>query len=214
MTKLLYNKFDKKQISSLPKVLFQGKIVVVIDREEAKKAVDYLLGCKLLGIDTETRPSFKRGRNNMVSLLQVATLDICFLFRLNLTGLTPDIIRLLEDTSVPKVGLSLHDDFLSLHRRAQFEPGYFIDLQDYFKELGIEDLSLQKLYANVFGQKISKAQQLSNWEIDVLNDKQKLYAATDAWACIMLYNEYLHLKESCDYSLVIIDELGQQAPEE
>ncbi len=214
MTKILYNKFDKKQISSLPKVEFQGRIVVVTNREEAKKAVDYLLDCKLLGIDTETRPSFKRGRNNMVSLLQVATLDICFLFRLNLTGITPDIIRLLEDTSIPKVGLSLHDDFLSLHRRAQFEPGYFIDLQDYFKELGVEDMSLQKLYANIFGQKISKAQQLSNWEIDVLNEKQKLYAATDAWACIMLYNEYLHLKESCDYSLVRREELGQEAPEE
>ncbi len=214
MTKILYNKFDKKQISSLPKVEFQGRIVVVTNREEAKKAVDYLLSCKLLGIDTETRPSFKRGRNNMVSLLQVATLDICFLFRLNLTGITPDIIRLLENTSIPKVGLSLHDDFLSLHRRAQFEPGYFIDLQDYFKELGVEDMSLQKLYANIFGQKISKAQQLSNWEIDVLNEKQKLYAATDAWACIMLYNEYLHLKESCDYSLVRREELGQEAPEE
>ncbi len=214
MTKILYNKFDKKQISSLPKVEFKGRIVVVINREETKKAVDYLLGCNLLGIDTETRPSFKRGRNNMVSLLQVATLDICFLFRLNLTGITPDIIRLLEDTSIPKVGLSLHDDFLSLHRRAQFEPGYFIDLQDYFKELGVEDMSLQKLYANLFGQKISKAQQLSNWEIDVLNEKQKLYAATDAWACIMLYNEYLHLKESCDYSLVRREELGQETPEE
>ena len=212
MTKTLFNKFDKKLISKLPRVLFEGKIIVVITPKEAERAVDFLLKSPILGIDTETRPSFRRGKQNKVSLLQVSTPEICFLFRLNLIGMTPPIVRLLEDTEVMKVGLSLHDDVLSLTKRTSFTPGYFMDLQHLVKELGIEDMSLQKLYANMFGQKISKAQQLSNWEADILTERQKLYAATDAWACIMLYEEYVRLKETGDYVLQKVEE--EEAKEE
>ena len=190
--------------------MFDGTTVVVIAAKDAKKAVDFLLKQEVLGIDTETRPSFRKGKQNVVSLLQVATKNICFLFRLNLIGLTPDIKRLLEDTTVPKVGLSLHDDVLSLHKRGDFTPGLFIDLQDHMKELGVDDKSLQKLYANFFGQKISKSQQLSNWEADVLSDKQKSYAATDAWACVMLYEEYLRLRSTGDFTLEIVEEQEEE----
>ena len=157
----------------------------------------------ILGFDTETRPSFKRGHQYKVSLLQVSTPDTCFLFRLNHTGLTPSLIKLLEDRTIPKIGLSWHDDINALSKIGKFKTGSFTDIQDMVRELGIEDLSLQKLYANLFGQKISKRQQLSNWEADILSDKQKMYAATDAWACIMIYNEIIRLKESKDYELII-----------
>ena len=203
MRKIIYNKFDKKSIAELPTVTFPGKTVVVMSESEAEKAVDFLLSNDILGVDTETRPSFKKGESHMVSLLQVSTSNICFLFRLNHIGITPAILRLLENTTVPMVGLSLHDDMLSLHKRVGFTPGNFIDLQDLVCELGIEDLSLQKLYANLFHQKISKRQRLTNWDSDVLNDKQKAYAALDAWACINLYKEILRLKNSGDYVLVI-----------
>lgn len=203
MRKIIYNKFDKKSIAQLPTVTFPGKTVVVMSESEAEKAVHFLLSQDILGVDTETRPSFKKGETHMVSLLQVSTSDICFLFRLNHIGITPAILRLLENKVVPMVGLSLHDDMLSLHKRVAFTPGFFIDLQDLVGELGIEDLSLQKLYANLFHQKISKRQRLTNWDSDVLNDKQKAYAALDAWACINLYKEILRLKQSGDYELVI-----------
>ena len=203
MRKIIYNKFDKKSIAQLPTVTFPGKTVVVMSESEAEKAVHFLLNRDILGVDTETRPSFKKGETHMVSLLQVSTSDVCFLFRLNHIGITPAILRLLENKVVPMVGLSLHDDMLSLHKRVAFTPGYFIDLQDLVGELGIEDLSLQKLYANLFHQKISKRQRLTNWDSDVLNDKQKAYAALDAWACINLYKEILRLKQSGDYELVI-----------
>jgi len=206
MTKVLYNKFDKKLIPSLPVVSFQGRIITILTAGETEKAVRYLLSRPILGIDTETRPSFKRGFQYKVALLQVSTIDTCFLFRLNHTGLTPPLVRLLEDTSVPKIGLSLNDDINSLHRIGRFRPGHFIDLQNEVKQLGVEDMSLQKLYANFFGEKISKRQQLSNWEMDILTDKQKLYAATDAWACIMIYNELIRLKETGDYNLMIQQE--------
>ena len=206
MKKIIYNRFDKKLIAKLPVAAFGGRIITVISPEETRKAVDYLLSFPLLGIDTETRPSFKKGKQNIVSLLQVSSEDTCVLFRLNHTGMTEHIVRLLEDTKVPKVGLSLHDDILSLQRRKSFTPGNFIDLQHLVKEIGIEDMSLQKLYANLFQQKISKGQQLSNWEADVLTDKQKSYAATDAWACIMLYKEFLNLKSSGNFSLEVVEE--------
>ncbi len=214
MKKILYSRFDKKLINTLPVVQFEGRIIVVISPGETKRAVDYLLSKDVLGVDTETRPSFKRGVSHIVSLLQVSTWDTCFLFRLNYTGLTPAIIRLLEDTKVPKIGLSWHDDILSLHKRSDFTPGYFIDLQKRVGELGIEDMSLQKLYANFFGQKIMKRQQLSNWEQDVLTDKQKIYAATDAWACLKLYEELLRLEKTNDYQLQIVeDELQENISE-
>ena len=210
MFKTIYNKYDKAQISSLPVAQFPGRIIVILTPGETEKAVRYLLSQPILGFDTETRPSFKRGHQHKVSLLQVSTPDTCFLFRLNHTGLTPALINLLEDRTVKKIGLSWHDDVNSLNKIGEFKTGSFIDIQDLVRELGIEDLSLQKLYANLFNQKISKRQQLSNWEADILSDKQKMYAATDAWACIMIYQEIIRLKESGDYELIIKDEQNNE----
>ena len=206
MTKIIYNKFDKKQISELPRILFEGRIVVVLSVSEADKAVNYLLSRDILGIDTETRPVFHKGQHHKVALLQVSDHDTCFLFRLNRIGMPKSVLKLLEDKTVPKIGLSLVDDMLMLHQRSKFTPGYFIDLQNYIKGLGIEDLSLQKLYANIFHQRISKREQLSHRENDVLTEAQKRYAATDAWTCINLYEEMKRLKESGDYKLVSVDE--------
>ncbi len=205
MMKTIYNKFDKAKIAALPRVLFKGRIVVVLTERDADKAVRYLLSQPILGVDTETRPSFKKGETHQVALLQVSSYDVCFLFRLNQLGMSPSVKRLLEDTRVPKIGLSLRDDFLSLHKLGDFNAGYFIDLQDHMREIGVEDLSLQKLYANFFAQKISKREQLTNWEADILQDKQKLYAATDAWSCIMLYEELQRLEQTGDYELIKVD---------
>ncbi len=206
MKKTLYSKYDKTQINTLPRVAFEGRIVVVLTPTEAERAVEYLLSQPILGVDTETRPSFKRGVVHNVSLLQIASHDICFLFRLKHTGMSPSIIRLLEDTTVPKIGLSLNDDISMLHKVARFTPGYFIDLQKHVKEIGVEDLSLQKLYANFFGQKISKAQRLTNWDADILSDKQKQYAAIDAWSCINLYEELIRLEKTGDYELIKVQD--------
>jgi len=204
MKKTIYSNFDKKQIADLPRALFEGRIVVILTESEAKKAVDYLLSQPIIGVDTETRPSFKRGQMHKVALLQVSSHEVCFLFRLNQLGLSPSVKRLLEDTTVPKIGLSWHDDLNMLHKSGDFEPGSFIDLQDHVREIGVADLSLQKLYANFFGQRISKRERLTNWEADILSDKQKQYAATDAWACIMLYEELMRLERTGDYELIKI----------
>lgn len=209
MNKIIYDKFDKKKIGDLPRVSFPGRIITILTAGEAERAVDYLLTSDILGFDTETRPVFTKGRHNKVALLQVSNRDTCFLFRLNRIGLCPAVKRLLETTSVMKVGLSWHDDILSLKKRGDFRPRGFFELQDHMKELGILDMSLAKLYANLFHQRISKREQLSNWEADVLSDKQKMYAATDAWACIQLYEEYVRLKQSGEYFLQVEQEAGK-----
>ena len=204
--KTIYSHYDKNAIATLPKVLFEGRIIVIQSTGEARRAVDYLLRCPRLGIDTETRPNFKPGGMHPVGLLQVSTPDTCFLFRLNRIGLPASVVRLLADEGVQKIGLSLHDDWAQLRRRTDFEPGNYVELQDYVKRLGIEDMSLQKLYANLFGQKISKTQRLTNWDADVLTEAQKRYAATDAWACLQLFAEVTRLSERRNYQLITSQE--------
>jgi len=203
MKKLIYNKIDKDIIGKLKKVAFYGKIVVVYTPQEAEKAVDYLLSQPILGFDTETRPSFEKGKHYKCALLQVATTTSCFLFRLNQLGMCPAVRRLLSDTKVTKVGLAWNNDILSLHQLGPFDVGSFIDLQDMVREIGIEDQSLVKIYANLFNERISKTDRLSNWERDILKDSQKAYAAIDAWACIRIYQEVLRLKKTKDYELIV-----------
>jgi ribonuclease D len=203
MGKLIYNKFDKATIGTLKRVTFYGKIVVIYTNQDAEKAVDYLLSQPVLGFDTETRPAFEKGKHYKCALLQVATKNECFLFRLNQLGMCPAVRRLLGDTTVTKVGLAWNNDLISLHQLGAFDTGTFIDLQDMVKEIGIEDQSLVKIYANLFNERISKNDRLSNWERDILRDSQKVYAAIDAWACIRIYQEVLRLKATHDYELVV-----------
>jgi ribonuclease D len=200
--KTLYRNTPKTLISTLPKVEFKGKIVVIHSQREVKAAVDFLMRQTIVGIDTETRPSFRKGLVHQVALLQVSTLDICFLFRLNMIGLPDELVHFLEHTEILKIGLSLKDDIALLKRRSGFNPQGFIDLQDFVKTMGIEDMSLQKLYANVFGEKISKSAQLTNWENTVLTEAQKMYAATDAYTTLRLYLELNRLKQTDAYKII------------
>lgn len=189
----------KDEISKLPKEGFRGKIVVVQSEGETEKAVRFLSEQPVVGIDTETRPSFKKGQSYKVALLQISARDVCFLFRLNMIGIPEALIRFLENPAVKKIGLSLKDDFMALHKRVEFTPQAYVELQDYVKPFGIQDKSLQKIYAILFAMKISKSQRLSNWEADVLSDAQKMYAATDAWACYNIYNLLQKLHKTGNY---------------
>lgn len=194
--KTIFDKYDKEAINGLERALFQGRIEVVQSLYEAERAVKYLLSQHILGFDTETKPQFQRGHTSLVALLQVSSKDVCFLFRLNVLGMPDCIKRLLSDEGETlKIGLSWHDDLCGLRRRGEFHPGTFIEIQQIAKDMGLHDLSLQKLYANLMGKRISKTQRLSNWEADRLTDAQKQYAATDAWACIQLYEEMVRMRQ-------------------
>jgi ribonuclease D len=195
-------KIDKTEVAEMEVVSFPGRIIVIQTELEAEKAVEYLLRFPMVGIDTETRPSFKRGIMHKVALLQVSTYDTCFLFRLNMIGMCPPVERLLSPPTLVKVGLSLKDDINMLHRLGDFAGNNFIDLQNIVGQVGIRDMSLQKIYANLFGQKVSKRQRLTNWEADVLDDRQKEYAAIDAWVCLKIYDRIEELKASGEYEVI------------
>lgn len=179
----------KEAIAELPVEQFPGRIIVSTTERETNKAVDYLLKFPYLGFDTETRPSFKKGKSYKVSLLQVSTDDTCFLFRLNYMGLPHSLVELFANKNVMKVGLSLRDDFKALRKRANIQPDNYLDIQSIVGQFGIEEVGLQKIYAILFQKKISKGQRLTNWEANILTDSQKNYAALDAWACLQIYKE-------------------------
>ena len=180
---------EKNEISTMPTAAFEGRIITIDTPQAVDQAILALSKESHVGIDTETRPSFRKGVQHDVSLIQLSTLDTCVLIRLNRTGMPASLIAFLENKDIAKIGLSLHDDYQGLCKRRKFKAGNFIDLQKEVGKYGIEEMSLQKIFAIMFAQRISKSQQLTNWENDVLTDKQKLYAATDAWACLKIYNE-------------------------
>ena len=205
--KQIRNTITKAEIATMPKVLFEGRIFVIYTEADADKAVEYLQTQQIVGVDTETRPSFKRGTTHKVALLQIATADTCFLFRLNRIGMPASLQDFLMSDTL-KIGLSLKDDFMMLRRckNMHAEEGNWIELQDYVGRFGIEDRSLQKIYANLFGQKISKNQRLSNWEAETLTESQIKYAATDAWACVEIYKCLAEMERTGNYEVVKVEE--------
>lgn len=179
---------SKEEIAQLPLEEFTGRIITINTKSDADKAVEYLQRFPATGFDTETRPSFKKGQHYKISLMQIATDDTCFLFRLNYIDIPESLQSFLKSHDVLKIGLSLRDDFGAIRKRTDIAPGNFLDLQNFVGKYGIEDASLQKIYAILFGKKISKGQRLSNWEAELLTESQKKYAALDAWACLRIYN--------------------------
>jgi ribonuclease D len=168
---------------------FKGEIVVVDNLKTFYKVFPKLLGSDLLGFDTETRPSFKKGRKNKVSLIQLSTGSLACLFRINKIGFPEELIKLLSDPSVIKAGVAVHDDIRFLKGIKKFSPGGFIDLQSFVRDYGIQSSGLKKLAAIVLGFRISKRQQVTDWEAEKLTEAQQVYAATDAWVCHQIYNK-------------------------
>lgn len=184
---------SKDQVASLPPAVFPGRIIVVQTEKEAEKATSYLEKSPLIGFDTETRPTFTKGMHRKIALMQLSTRDTCFLFRLNFIDIPDCLMKILVNPEICKIGLSLHDDFSAIRKRMPLEPQNFVELQSFVKKFGIEDNSLQRIYAILFGEKISKGQRLSNWEADVLSEAQQKYAALDAWACLQIYEKLIRL---------------------
>ncbi|MDE6416750.1 MAG: 3'-5' exonuclease domain-containing protein 2 [Duncaniella sp.] len=182
---------SKEQLAELPLVEFPGAITVLETMPDALSALRFLSTQSIVGFDTETKPNFRKGQCNTVSLIQISTADHSFLFRLNKLGFFEEMRKFLECETTTKVGLSLKDDFHVLHKLSPFEPGGFIDLQDMVKKYNISDSSLQKVYGIIFSGRISKSKRLSNWEAPTLSESQQIYASIDAWACLRIYH-YLH----------------------
>lgn len=174
---------------------FKGEIVLADDIETFHSVLPRLYKTDLLGFDTETKPNFTRGKRNKVSLIQLSTEDLAVLIRINKIGLPEELIRLLSDPSVIKSGVAIHDDLRFLKGVKKFSPEGFIELQNFVKEFGIESAGLKKLTAIVLGFRISKRQQVTDWEADHLTEAQQIYAATDAWVCHQIYRKLINGRE-------------------
>ena len=177
---------SKEELDDLPLKAFEGEVIVVDHAAVVKTAVAFLSTVRVVGFDTETKPSFKRGQVNQVALLQLSTDEKAFLFRINKIGLPGPLKAILADPEILKVGVAIRDDIKGLQRISPFNPGGFIELQDEVKDFGIHDFSLKKIAGIVLGMRISKSQRLSNWEADELTEAQQSYAATDAWVSYLI----------------------------
>lgn len=182
-------KISNEETAQLPAIEFRGEIRIVDHERDIDEACRYLAAQPVIGFDTETRPSFRPGVMYRVSLLQLSSPERCYLFRLNRIPLAKAILQLLEDERVLKIGADVAGDLRSLRQIRPFRDGGFVDLQQIAPEWGIAEKSLRKLSAIILAERVSKAQRLSNWEAATLTDKQMLYAATDAWVCIRLWEQ-------------------------
>lgn len=176
-----------EEIKTLPLSGFGGEIIVVDDPRSVPEAVLMLQKYNLLGFDTETKPAFRKGVTYNISLLQLAVREKAFLFRLNKTGMPPELSDLLSDPGKIKAGVAIKDDLAGLQQLRPFEPAGFVELQEYVNDFGIESNGLRKLAAIVLGIHISKKEQVSNWESKMLTGSQLRYAATDAWVCYEVF---------------------------
>lgn len=184
---MLRRTIDKETISELPKGEFEGTIKVISRPEEIDDVIPEIAIHNVLGFDTETKPAFRKGRSHGVSLLQLSSEDITWLFRLQMTGFSNSLIKILSSKTIIKVGAAILDDIRALKKIQYFEDKGFVDLQKHVHEYGVEEKGVKKMAAIFLGKRISKRQRLTNWEAPVLTEPQRRYAATDAWVCLKIY---------------------------
>lgn len=186
---------SNEEVALLDVVQYEGEIVVVDTADALNEACHHLALQSIIGFDTETRPSFTAGVSNKVALLQLYGGERCFLIRLNRVAMSRELIHILEDENIVKVGAAVQNDIAGLNALRHFKARGFVDLQSMVGNYGIEDKSLRKISGIVLGKKVSKAQRLSNWEAKTLTSQQQIYAATDAWVCVEIYNELISIKK-------------------
>ena len=181
-------RLSKEHIKTLPILSFEGEIHLITERKDVGEAIRKLRKASVLGFDTETRPTFKKGEQHLVSLLQLSTFDETFLFRLNYLGLSEELASLIADPGILKVGVAILDDIRALRKLRKFDAGGLVELSNIGSDLGIVTCGLRNLAAIFLGVRITKKEQLTNWERPDLNSSQCLYAATDAWICLKMFS--------------------------
>lgn len=179
----------KEDMRNLPLLAFEGNIHVLDTEKDCNEAIKKLRSFDVLGFDTEKKPTFNKGEYNHTGLVQFSTMEDAYLFRLNNMGYPSSLFDFMSDPSILKLGISIDDDLKDLNRARKFKPKNFTDLNDVVRELGVKHMGVKKLAAVFLESRISKNQQVSNWEAETLTPPQQKYAATDAWICLAIYEE-------------------------
>ena len=186
----------KAEVNDLPLGKFEGEIIVVDNITKIALAIEDIEHENIIGVDTETRPTFKKGALNKTALIQIATRNKVYLFRLNRIGFPLSLANIFENPKIQKIGIAILQDMKELSD--QFHPFKYnnvIDLNILCKTLKFENIGARNLTAMLLGFRISKRQQTSNWEADTLNESQLRYAATDAWVARQIYLHLYYSKE-------------------
>lgn len=181
----------KEDMRAMPLLAFEGNIHVLESEKDCDKAVKKLSKFDVLGFDTEKKPTFNKGEYNHTAMVQLSTMEDAYLFRLNQMGYPTSLFNLMADGSILKLGISIDDDLKDLNKARKFKPRNFTDLNDVVRELGVKHMGVKKLAAVILGARISKNQQVTNWEAEKLTSAQQKYAATDAWICLAIYQKLL-----------------------
>ncbi|MCG8308914.1 MAG: 3'-5' exonuclease domain-containing protein 2 [Cytophagales bacterium] len=184
-------RITKKEINELPLFKYEGKTVIAATEKQIDKAIFEIEKHEVVGFDTETKPTFRKGEFNHVALVQIALPEKVYLLRINQVGITNTLRRFLCNGRITKIGIALEDDLFALKKRRRFVPASFLDLNKIASTLGIENIGARNLSALLLNNRISKNQQISNWENPTLTEHQIRYAATDAWICLEIYNKLL-----------------------
>jgi len=188
------HKFTKAEINEFPVKQFEGTITVINSNEMEKNVEIQLKSEKILGFDTETQPSFKKGKNNPPSLLQLATSDSVFLFQISKSFFPEMLLSILSNPDITKAGVAVRDDIIGLKRLHDFSDAGFVDIGEISKTIGLQTNGLRNLAVNLLGFRISKSCQKSNWAKKILSKQQIVYAATDAWVSRLLLIQMKRLK--------------------
>lgn len=191
---MLRRTIDKETLNELPQGQFEGTIKVITTPEDVLEVIPEISLHTLLGFDTESKPAFRKGTYNGISLLQLSSHDTAWLFRLQKTGFPKPLVELMSTPSIKKIGAAILDDVRGLKKLRNFEDNGFLDLQKYVEDFGVEDKGLKKMAGIFLNMRISKRQRLTNWESPVLTEPQLRYAATDAWVCLKIYEKMQILK--------------------
>lgn len=198
----LFPCLSKEEINLLPIQAWEGPVVIVRDEETLAQTLSALQKEEVLGFDTETRPTFIKGKSSSPALIQLATATTAYIIQLIHLPFGAGMAKLLSCPSILKVGVAIHNDMKALARVHPFMAGGVVDLADMAKERGIQAQGLRTLAANLLGFRISKSAKCSNWENHNLTPQQIKYAATDAWLGNALYFRMLHMgKHGCENAL-------------
>ncbi len=189
----------KEEINLLPTILYEGEIMLIRTNEELQRAISELKKSSFLGFDTETRPKFTKGAMHLPSLIQLASDKKVYLIQLKHVDFTQELVELLSDEHIYKIGVAIHEDYRNLSRICQLQNNGLIDLAKLANQKGLKAQGLRTICANLLGYKVNKGAQCSNWAADTLSHNQIQYAATDAWLGLLLYNNLIQLEDSPNF---------------
>ena len=185
----------KEKINALPLTAYEGPVTIVETDAQLKKVLPRLKKEKVLGFDTESRPSFRKGDNYPASLIQLGGENEVWLFQISKFSDLKPLWKVLANPHIAKTGVAIADDIKKLQELLDFKPAGFIEIADLTQKTGILNTGLRSLAGLLLNIRISKRAQVSNWARSKLTEAQIQYAATDAWVSRRLYMHMHNLKQ-------------------